>query len=218
MKNAILICFLALLQVSNSYSQKLEWAKAILGTKTLNIHSHALDMKGDHVFTGHFFNSVDFDPSSSSVIKTAVGLDDIFVLKLDTAGNFLWVKTFGSNWQDQGYDIKVNNLNQIIVSGLFMDSIDFDPGIGIHIEKTKNSFNSNSFILSLNSNGDFNWVKNTNLNYRITYSSFIELDKANNIIFTCCFRDTLIIDSTGLNNIICKGYEDFFIQTILSQR
>ena len=56
------------------------------------------DSYGNIYNMGTYSNTADFDPSSSTVTLNTAGLQDIYVQKLDTDGNLIWVKQFGEYW------------------------------------------------------------------------------------------------------------------------
>ncbi|MCL6499491.1 MAG: GNAT family N-acetyltransferase, partial [Firmicutes bacterium] len=60
--------------------------------------------------TGYFEGTVDFDPGPGVFNLTSAGIpgySDIFVLKLDAAGNFLWARSIRAAEADSGYGIAV---------------------------------------------------------------------------------------------------------------
>jgi gliding motility-associated-like protein len=94
---------------------------------------------GTAYLTGQFSGTVDFDPgvgvSNSSALST-----DIFVLKLDASGNFIWVKTMGGAGSGSGQHIKVTSTGSIYSTGTFIGTIDFDPGAPVfNLSSTGNS-------------------------------------------------------------------------------
>ena len=72
------------------------WAKSLKGTDGFNTgYSMAIDPSnnGDIYITGLFMGKVDFDPGSEEFNINTVGLMNSFLSKLDSSGNFIWVKT-----------------------------------------------------------------------------------------------------------------------------
>jgi hypothetical protein len=86
------------------------WAKALSGPDGNNqCWDIAIDNKGNVLTTGSFTGTVDFNPSSSATVNvTSAGESDIFVSKLDSNGNYLWVKTMGGSEFD--HSIKLVDL------------------------------------------------------------------------------------------------------------
>jgi hypothetical protein len=67
------------------------WAKQISGLFWETGYAIAVDNVGNTYLSGNFYSSADFDPGPG-VFTLNAPLSDIFVLKLDGAGNFAWVK------------------------------------------------------------------------------------------------------------------------------
>jgi hypothetical protein len=123
---------------ANGYILKLNssgdfiWAKDLgqsaRATSSANAYAVAVDAANNVFISGSFRDTVDFDPGPGQVKMGAKGNDDIFLLKLDTAGNHLWVKTFGSKKLDQGTAITTDINGNVYFTAAFNDTIDFDPG------------------------------------------------------------------------------------------
>ncbi len=169
-----------------------------------------LDHNNNILIYGIFSGTVDFDPSVVITNNiTAVGLNyNYYILKLDSNGNFMWVSTF-SGISANGYKnaIAINNANEIIVCGMFNDSlVDFDPGTGTYFLSAPNNI-PQGFKLTINANGTFNNVK------QLVSSSFIRpdgcvIDPSNNIYITGEFIDSIDLNTTS-NNTWLVGAPNF---------
>ncbi len=73
----------------------------------------AVDASGNVYLTGDFLGQADF----GSFQLTALGSADAFVTKLDTNGNFLWAKSWGSTSRDFGLGIAVDNGGNVLAVG-----------------------------------------------------------------------------------------------------
>ncbi|MBK7681447.1 MAG: hypothetical protein IPJ26_02760 [Bacteroidetes bacterium] len=51
---------------------------------------------------------------------------------MDSAGNFVWVKSFGGLSYDGCSSICKDNLGNIYLTGAFGLTVDFDPGVGVN--------------------------------------------------------------------------------------
>ncbi|MEP7170916.1 MAG: hypothetical protein ABI855_16225, partial [Bacteroidota bacterium] len=121
--------------------------------------SLALDINGSGNIniTGGFEFTVDFNPGTGTFNLNSAGLRDIFISKLDSAGNFLWAKAIGGTSNDNVQSIKLDVLSNVYTTGEFQGTTDFDPGTGTF---NLNSAGSNDiFISKLNSSGNFVWAK-----------------------------------------------------------
>jgi len=162
------------------------WAKRMGGIDDGDIaYSITTDNIGNVYTTGGFYNTVDFDPGTSTYNLTSQGWEDIFISKLNASGNFVWAKSIGGTSYDMSYSIAVDNSGNVYTSGNFMGDVDFDPGIG--------TFNFNSggaihtFISKLDANGIFMWADNmggANDNMGEANINSLTIDNSNNIIST----------------------------------
>jgi hypothetical protein len=101
--------------------------------------------------------TADLDPGPNTFYLTANGDMDAFILKLDTAGQFLWAKSWGAADQEMGISIKTDDDGNVYTGGYFFGFVDFDPG------STETSLwskgNGDFFISKLTANGDFLWAR-----------------------------------------------------------
>ena len=87
----------------------LEWAKGgIGGTGSDEARSIAKDTSGNIYVTGNFLGTVDFDPGPGTANFTSLGGYDIFVIKLDAAGNLLWARRMGGIGGEEGDAVAVD--------------------------------------------------------------------------------------------------------------
>jgi len=132
------------------------WAKKI-DVGQGSAQSMVIDSLSNIYFTGMFMGTVDFDPGSGIYNLTHNGgFGDIFVTKLDSAGNFQWAKQIGNADGDWGQGISVDPFGNVFVVGYYQGPVDFDPGPGVFNITT---WSRDMFVLRLRNNGDFSWVK-----------------------------------------------------------
>jgi hypothetical protein len=187
--------------IYSSYIEKLDsngnynWAKSIGGGNgTIYGTNFNISKNGDLLIAGYFYDTVDFDPSISG-INTFIsnGNSDAFVLKLNSSGEFDWVKIFGSKNWDANVSLTTDNSNNIYLSGLFHDTVDFDPGPGTDFHFA-NSINSTSiYIEKLNTRGDFIWAKTFGNAYWAEGTSIVT-DSNENTYLTGRFEEALDFD------------------------
>lgn len=108
------------------------WARRIGSTLSDVAESIALDSTGNVYTTGRFQGTVDFDPGANISNLTASGNYDIFVSKLDNAGNLVYAKKMGGNGYDDAKDIAVNLSDNVFTTGQFESPADFDPGAPVY--------------------------------------------------------------------------------------
>lgn len=164
MERSILLLLLVLL-CFHSYGQAPDfgWAKSIGGDGVLDDEGLAttVDTYGNSYTTGFFSGTGDFDPGSGTTTLTEAGGRDIFITKFDAAGNLVWAKAIGSTGQDVGNDITVNYAGDILVTGYFQGTVDFDPGNSAFLTSDGGS---DAFILKLDQDGNYLWAKRVGAN------------------------------------------------------
>ena len=192
-------------------AQDFNWAVAAGGNANETSNSIAIDNLGN-IYSVGFFKSAeaDFDPSENVYNVSNQGGSDIFIQKLDAEGNFVWVKTIGDVTNETATDIAIDSNNNLYITGFFEETLDFDPSDGV-ANLTSESVSSNTFVLKLNSNGEFVWVKQfagtTNT------GKAIEVDANNNVYTTGSFIQGVDFDPSGATyELISTGAFDFYIQ------
>ena len=145
------------------------WANSKGGTNEPDEPNLTVDASGNVYSTGAFEGTVDFDPGSGVFELTAddsgpvdpVHADftggDIFVQKLDAAGNFMWAKAMGGTLRDMGSDIAVDDSGNVYIAGRFFhETVDFDPGPGVFNITSAGAWDI--FVCKLDPAGDFVWA------------------------------------------------------------
>jgi hypothetical protein len=106
------------------------WARSFGGPENDAGRGVTKDFNNNVYLTGDFRSAVDFDPGAGESFAASNGETDVFVVRLDNAHNFSWVKTVGANDADSGREIRLDALGFIYVAGVFRATVDFDPGVG----------------------------------------------------------------------------------------
>lgn len=126
----------------------LAWAKIIGNTGVDEGKDIAVDFLGNIYCTGFFTGTVDFDPGPGVNNLTSTGTYDMFISKMDSSGNMLWVKKI-ANGSAGGYGILVDNSFNIFITGGYTNSGDFDPGPGVFTLSTGSITIEDAFVLKL---------------------------------------------------------------------
>lgn len=210
-------------QLVTAQSYNFEWAKGFMGFGAnaqqelmLSCVSEAVDTdaNGNVYSTGYFQGTISFDPNvfqGSNIASN--GSYDIYVSKLDAAGNNVWVRRIGGTQADQSRSLVVDGLGNVIVAGTFTGTVDFDPGSGI-VNLTSAGGND-GFILKLDSNGNFIWVVQVGGTGNDTMLG-LATDVSGNLYSTGGFASpTVDFDpGTGVFNLTSSGGYDSFVQKL----
>lgn len=177
-------------------------------------HNITVDHHNNSYVTGDYLNTQDFDPGPGVDYFTSNGSNDIFISKYDSIGNYVWTKTFGGTGGEHGFSITSDNQNNIYCTGQFGASVDFNPG-GTQGQLVSNG-NFDMFILKLNSNGSFIWVKNIGGSLAENPTSIVHKD--NNLYYSGTFQSTVDFDpGIGTSNLTCSGSLDAFVSKLDDQ-
>ena len=185
------------------------WAKSCGGKGNQIGQSIKVDAMGNVYTTGFFQDTIDFNPGTGVANLSAVGDGDVFILKLDANGNFLWAKSFGGIEMERGYSIAIDAEGNVYTTGGFVGGVDFDPGTGI--TNLSSIGNTDIFIHKLDANGNLLWAKSFGgINYDEGIG--IAIDAMGNVFTTGYFQDTVDFDpGTGVMNLTSAGETDIFI-------
>ncbi len=162
MKNLLVLAALLTGPITHSQIADLAWAKHLKGTTTTNGNDAATtvvqDDQGNVYVTGSFFGTFDLNPGVLTNSVTSAGDRDIFVVKLDALGNYIWGKRIGGSGTDAAYDMAIDGSGNLLITGHFIGTVDFDPNGGT-ANMVGNAVNSNGYIWKLSGDGIYQWAK-----------------------------------------------------------
>ena len=129
------------------------WAKQFGTGGYEELRSMCLTKENEIVFTGYYRSDL-FKIGLTSMTPSGT-IDNLFISKLDSAGNVIWAKSYGGGGYDYGRSVTSDNDNNIFLTGSFdSNSINFGPTSLSKIGQ------ADIFIIKLNSNGNVLWAKN----------------------------------------------------------
>jgi hypothetical protein len=188
-----------------------QWVKQIGNADNQTAYDIATSNDGHLYLTGSYEGSLDFNPGPGISNFTTQGNTDIFILKLDTAGNYIWNKRIGDTDIDEGQKIALGNNGELYVTGYFGWFTDFDPGSGTATLSSAGS--DDIFILKLDTAGNYHWARSigsSNLDEGVDIAT-----GANGDVYTyAVFRDAADVDpGTGTVTFtpIITGYSDLML-------
>ncbi|MBK8956557.1 MAG: T9SS type A sorting domain-containing protein [Saprospiraceae bacterium] len=192
------------------------WAKSVGGSGNELGNSIAIDTEGDGSIyvVGPFQNSVDFDPGPGVETLVSKGFYDLFILKLDRRGNFVWVKGIGGNLGSDVAKAVVcdpSGNGNIFITGDFIGTVDFDPGAAI--ANLSSAGSNDNFVLKLDKDGNYIWARAIRGSSNAG-SNFLAVDPngSGNIYVTGLFTGTADFDpGTGVFNLSSNGSFDIFV-------
>ncbi len=191
------------------------WAKQVSNPAGANVNEDSKSIEVDsagNVYIGGSFVYADFDPdpnTSFELFSTNGGSSpDGFLLKLDTDGNFVWVKTFGSTGIVDVVDMEFDANEDILIGGRFRNTVDLDPNAGT------STFTSNGaddlFMAKLSSDGDYIWGQAFGGSGLDVFKSIHDLPSG--VYVEGMFSGTVDLDPTaGTNTQVSNGPWDAFL-------
>ena len=175
------------------------WMKQIGGVDNDVANSLAIDALGNLYIGGRFQSTVDFDPGVGTSNLISSGSSDAFVLKLDSGGEFQWVRHIKGS-TTSGYESLTSmtvDSSGLYAIGEFNETADFDPGVG-----TSNLVSNgqlDAFALKLDLDGAFQWVKNFGAGGNDSAKS-LAVDSSG-VYVTGGFSGTVNFNSSGSANL-----------------
>ena len=209
----VTLVLILILQASTSvHAQGFVWARAmgqagVVSDFGLGV---ALDGAGNVYTVGEFAGTVDFDPGVGTFNLTSAGREDIFVSKLDGAGNFVWAAAMGGFFPDGARGVALDGDGNVYTVGNFFQSGDFDPGVDTF------TLNGDIFISKLDANGNFVWARamETDSPFKPTAEG-VALDGADNVYTVGTFSGTIDFDpGAGTFNLTSAGDRDIFVSKL----
>ena len=197
------------------------WAKGILGGTWFD-HGYSIlvDGTGNVHVVGRFYyqgGARDFDPGPGTFFLTA-DWEDIFILKLDNDGNFIWAKDIGNVLESRGYSVALDAAGNVYTTGYFLGTVDFDPGAGtFNLTSVGGSTGWDVFFSKLDANGNFVWAKamvNSTSTYYTDgyYGRKIVVDASGNVYSSGRYSGTTDFDfGTGTFNLTPTGGYDAYL-------
>ena len=198
---AILFITATYLNLSSQPSTKLEWAIHFDGNEDDNLNDVLIGPNGNYYVIGTFQSNVlDADPGAGvfNLNLTPGKTQDLFIVKIDTGGNFVWAKNIGG---DGFRNVKFDRDYNFIISGVFSDSVDLDPGPGKFMFNDTSQINFN-YLQKLDINGNFIWAKYWEGNMNL---GGLATDDNNNIFICGAYNDTLVDMDPGPGQVLDTG-------------
>jgi hypothetical protein len=193
-----MLCLFACFFSVRAQAPTLQWVRTFGSDANDFATAVAIDKNGDVITAGYFAGTIDFDPGPGVYNLTTNGHFDFFVLKLDAAGNFIWAKSFGNTRADEAIALKLDNNGNVYITGAFDETVDFDPGPGVYNLPVSGPNGFESFLLKLDTNGNFVWARN----WLFADLASIEVDALGNVYATGAFFRTNDFDpGPGVYNL-----------------
>ena len=158
------------------------WAKQFGGSGVDIGYDVALDQHGNIILTGFFQGTINFGGDAMD----SAGRYDIFLLKLNGDGDYQWSHHFGGTGFDIGHSIAVDHRDNIILAGVYQNSLDFGGGS----KALHSAGKSDMFLAKFDSEGTCIWA-NSFGGERSDYARCVVVDQEDNIFLTGYFQKSI---------------------------
>lgn len=171
----------------------------------------SVDSSGNVLVAGTFDDNLYPDTllENSPISLHGIGEQNMFIAKLDSSGQFLWIKNIGNNaFYVCGNGVVVDQQNNVYVAGTFQGTIDFDPGLDEYFLSTVGL--EDTYILKLTPNGDFTWVIATNSQAEGScHSGALAFDQENNLYATGLMKGMVNFNPSLGDYLLSENYASY---------
>jgi len=171
------------------------WAASCGGAASDIGNAITVDNSGNVIVTGQFKDSANFGPYHLISMDSSI---DVFTVKLDANGNFLWVKQGAAPYVDRGLGVAADGTGNIYVTGQFSDTITFEF---VHDNPMYNAI----FLIKYDANGNELWFRRAGGGGEDLPTGIV-LDNAGNPIITGDFQGNLIFFAAPTNFTLNDPY------------
>lgn len=173
------------------------------------------DGAGNVISTGVFERHVDFDPGpgTSTLLGNNPGWYSTYIQKLSPSGTLIWAKGMrGTNARNViSASICTDANDNVYVIGEFEGQVDFDPNFGVDFYVTAIGTSANFFILKLDPNGNFLWVKTLGEDIGECRGFDVVAEGSSHVFVTGTFSETIDFDpGPGIFPLSAGSYPNAF--------
>ena len=188
---------------SDAFVAKLDAAGATLWARRFGDGANqdgravAIDASGNVAITGLFGGTIDFGGGA----LTSAGGSDVFVAKLDAAGEHLWSMGFGNNSNQYGSAVAFAPGGDVVIAGAYAGSIDFGGGT------FTSAGGSDAFLAVFGSGGVYKWSKSFGNNANQSAAGVV-VQPSGNIVVAGSFEGQIDL---GSGQLATAGLADVFV-------
>ncbi len=201
-------CFVSKLNTNGEFV----WAKAFQGYGDAEGIDLAVDSRSNVYVVGQiFFDKIDFDPGADTFyLDPGESEFSGFLVKLDSVGDLAWAIQLGPGWYARSQSVDVDDDGNVYVTGHFSDSIDLDPGPGIHMLTAPGDY-QDLYVVKYDGDGRFIWGKHL-LGTDDEAEPRIDVSASGHVHVSGNFTETLEVNPGGESvAFTSNGGYDFFV-------
>lgn len=204
------MCLVLLMPVIGiSQIQQFKWANNYSDNNGLaEIKAMVTDPQGNVYVAGEVMGTFDLDPGPGTDTVDGTGGTKPFIAKFNTAGAYVWGKSFGGTMSDYVSLMAIDSNGDLVVAGRFFSNDFVVPGTSYTLSSQGLD---DIYVCKFNSNGSLLWAREFGSQGN-EYANGLSIDPSNNIIFVGNFMNTVDFNpSSQVNNLTAAGNSDAFI-------
>lgn len=187
-------------------SGNLLWVNSVAGISQDNGSSIATDANKNVIVTG-YFKSPSISFGTDTLNNSAMPYFDIFVVKYDSLGNFLWANSAQGNSSDFSYSTSVDGNSNIFLTGRYTS-----PTITFDTVTLNNAGSENIFVVKYDSLGNVIWAK-TEGSTAFDGAYGISTDDIGNVLITGYFTSpSVTFGSITLSNASTPSLDMYVVK------
>ena len=182
------------------------WVKQWGATGVFGAYGSQLtvDNNGNIQLLGQFVGTIDLDPGAGVSNFTSTSLNHSSIVSLNSNGDFLWARYLPAFAKS----IAHTSTNELLITGYFTDTVDFDLGAGVHNMTAGGT--QDGYVLKLTNSGDFVSVGAFVGNI---YPREIAVDINDNILICGYFNTAVDLDpSSAVHNLTTTATAAFIVK------
>jgi hypothetical protein len=201
--------------VKYNSSGLIQWGFTMGDMMSDYVYDMALDASNNVFIVGTYQTSIGLDPAAPTNTVASQGLEDGYVAKYTSAGNFVWGKVVGDVLGDGFYRMAFDNTGDLLLSGYMESStMDADPSAAV-FNLSKVGIGVSDIVVGKYSasTGNFMWAKNAG-GYDEMHTRAIASDSQNNIYLLGDFNDEADFDLTAATYtlpVTASSYHDIYL-------
>lgn len=171
--------------------------------------SIAIDNNSDIIITGRFVGTVDLDPGIDLSLHESNGSSDIFLVKFDSSGTYLYSNSLGGPSGELSHSVAFDDVGNFYLTGGFSSTVDFDPGPDV-FELTSNG-QHDIFLAKYDPDGNFLFANGFGSS-EPEYGKSVTTDQLGNVYVTGRTAGSIDFDPGISESIISSnGMWDMFL-------
>lgn len=189
------------------------WTRTFGGSEPEICEAVAVSLQGDVYVVGGFQVTADMDPTAAIDNRNANGYD-IFITKLNSDGSYGWSKTYWSSSGQYATCVAVDNFGDVVVAGLFTNTVDFDPTENVDVQGQPGDHAPWMFVTKLHTDGTYAWTRSIGFG---VIPTAVAVGPDNGIAVTGAFGESGPVDfdpSQGVDTRNVLGVKDAFVTTL----